>query len=93
MYSSMLAAAILTGGRYSRRLGWAAAVSAALVTSGDLLMVVVDAAFIAVLVGYLLFLLVAVMIGTAMWRGASHSPRPVDIPSSPSALSTSTRRF
>jgi hypothetical protein len=90
MYSSMLAAAILTGGPYSRRLGWAVAVSAALVTSGDLLMVVVGAAFVAVLVGYLLFLLVAILIGTAMWRGASHSPRPVDIPSSPSALSTST---
>lgn len=89
IYLSMLAAAILTGGPYPRRLGWAAAVSAALLISGDLLMVVVDAAFVGVLVGYLLFLLVSIVIGAIMWREASLLPQPVDISPSPPSRSTS----
>ena len=76
MYLAALAAAILTGGVYARWIGWASAVGAALMLSGDLLVLVSDAAFIAVLVGFALFMAVLIALGVSMWRqGAAPQPR------------------
>jgi len=79
LYLATLAAAILVGGLYSRRLGWTAAAGAVLVLAGDLLELLADAAFIAVLGGFVLFLVVLVALGASMWRRAarkSPTPRP-----------------
>ena len=46
---------------------------ATLVLFGDLLMVALDAAFIAVLLGYLLFMVVLIALGVSMWRPAAPS--------------------
>ena len=55
LYLAALAAAILTGGVYSRWIGWAAAVSAVLLLAGDLLLLASDVAFLALLTGFALF--------------------------------------
>jgi hypothetical protein len=70
LYLVLLAAAITAGHRYARWIGYAAALSGALVTAGDLLVLVSDAAFVAVLAGYVIFLAVLVALGTSMWRQA-----------------------
>ena len=70
LYLAALAVAILAGHIYARSIGWAAAVSAALVLTGDLLLIAADAAFIAVLVGFALFTLVLIALGVSMWRRA-----------------------
>jgi hypothetical protein len=68
LYLAFLAAAVLHGRVYARWLGWAAAGSSVLLLAGDLLDIVSDAAFIAVLVGYVLFLVVLTGLGVSMWR-------------------------
>jgi hypothetical protein len=78
LYLATLAAAILTGGAYARWIGWAAAVSAALVLAGDLLLLASDWAFAAVLLGFAIFLVVLVALGVALWR-----PRSVATPNTP----------
>ena len=47
------------------------ALSAALLFSGDLLNIEYDAAFAAVLVGFVLFLAVLAALGISMWRRAN----------------------
>jgi len=73
-YLATLAAAILTGGGYARWIGWASAAAAILVLGGDLLVLVIDAAFIAELLGFALFLLVTAAMGVTMWRQARWTP-------------------
>ena len=68
LYLAALAAAILTGGVYARWIGWASAVSAVLVLAGDLLLLVSDVAFLALLAGYALFLAALIALGVSMWR-------------------------
>jgi hypothetical protein len=75
LYLGTLAAAILVGELYRRWLGWAAAASAVLVLTGDLLELLADAAFVAVLAGFVLFLVVLVAAGASMWRAAASRPR------------------
>jgi hypothetical protein len=70
LYLATLAVAILTGRVYACWIGWAAALSAALVLAGDLLLLAADAAFVAVLVGFALFLVVLIALGVSMWRHA-----------------------
>jgi hypothetical protein len=70
VYLGALAPAILTGGVYARWLGWAAGVSCVLVLAGDLLVIAFDAAFVAVLAGFVLFKVVVVALGFSMWRQA-----------------------
>jgi hypothetical protein len=70
LYLAALAMAILCGHVYARWIGWAAGVSAALMVSGNLLELAYDAAFAAVLVGFGLFLVVTIALGTSMWRHA-----------------------
>jgi hypothetical protein len=67
LYLATLAVAILAGSVYVRLLGWAAAASAVLVLAGDLLSIRFDAAFVAVLAGYALFLVVLTALGVSMW--------------------------
>jgi hypothetical protein len=68
LYLATLAIAILAAHVYARRLGWAAATSAVLVFAGDLLDIGFDAAFLAVIAGYLLFLVVLAALGVSMLR-------------------------
>jgi membrane protein implicated in regulation of membrane protease activity len=75
VYLATLAAGILAGRDYARWIGRAAAVSAVLVLAGDLLELVFDPAFVAVLVGFALFLVVVIALGASMWRRASASER------------------
>jgi hypothetical protein len=75
LYLATLAAAILVGQLYPRWLGWAAAASAVLVLAGDLLELIADAAFVALLAGFALFLVVLAALGASMWRLAP-APRP-----------------
>jgi hypothetical protein len=70
-YLATLAAAILGGGVYARWVGRACAASAVLVLAGDLVMLAAEAAFLAVLVGFLLFLVVLIALGVAMWQRAA----------------------
>jgi hypothetical protein len=71
LYLATLAVAILTGRVYARWIGRAATLSAALVLAGDLLLLAFDAAFVAVLAGFALFLIVLIALGLSMWRHAS----------------------
>jgi len=71
LYLAALGVAILSGRVYARWIGWTAAVSAALVVSGDLLELASDAAFAAVLAGFALFVVLAIALGVSMWRHAS----------------------
>jgi len=73
LYLATLAMALLAGRIYVRWIGWAAAVSATLVLTGDLLLLAVEAAFLAVLVGFALFTLVLIALGASMWQ---HARRP-----------------
>jgi hypothetical protein len=68
LYLATLAVAILVGRLHARWLGWAVAASAVLILTGTLLELVVDAAFVAVLVGFVLFMLVLIALGVSMWR-------------------------
>ena len=70
LYLATLAFAILSGRVYARWIGRAAALSAALVLAGDLLLLASDAAFVAVLVGFGLFMVVLIALGVSMWRHA-----------------------
>jgi hypothetical protein len=70
LYMATLAVAILSEHGYARWLGRAAAASAALVLAGDLLELASDAAFLAVLAGFVLFLVVLIGLGVSMWRQA-----------------------
>jgi hypothetical protein len=73
-YLAALAAAILGGGAYARWVGSACAASALLLVVGDLVMLAAEAAFFAVLVGFLLFLVVVIALGVAMWQRAASLP-------------------
>jgi hypothetical protein len=73
LYLAALAPAILHGEVFSRWTGWACAVSATLVISGNLLSIVYGPAWFAVLAGFALFLLVVAALGVSMWRQASLS--------------------
>jgi hypothetical protein len=68
LYLATLAVGILSGPIYARWIGWAAAASAVMLLAGDLLELVVDAAFIAVLAGFALFLVTQIALGVSMWR-------------------------
>jgi hypothetical protein len=68
LYLATLAIAILTAYVYARWLGWAAAASAVLVLAGDLLDISFGAAFLVVIAGYLLFLVVLSALGVSMLR-------------------------
>jgi hypothetical protein len=70
LYLATLAAAILAERVYTRWIGWTAAASSVLVLVGDLLSISFDAAFLAVLAGYVLFMVVLVALGVSMWRHA-----------------------
>jgi hypothetical protein len=71
LYFGALAKAILMGGVYKRWIGWAAAAAAALVLMGDLLVLAVDAAFVALLLGFLLAMSVVAALGVTMWRATT----------------------
>ena len=68
VYLTVLAAAILSGSVYARWIGWTSAVGALLLLSGELLELVFDAAFVAVLAGFVLCMTVLVALGVSMWR-------------------------
>jgi hypothetical protein len=71
VYLTTLAAAILAAGIYPRWIGWASAASALLVLGGDLLVLATEAAFLAVLLRFALFMAVLVALGVTMWRHAA----------------------
>jgi hypothetical protein len=73
LYLATLAVAILAGGVYARWVGWACAASALLLLVGDPLMLAAEAAFLAVLLGFLLFLVVLTALGVALWQQAAPS--------------------
>jgi hypothetical protein len=83
LYLAALATAILTQGVYRRWIGWVSAVSAGLVLSGDMLVLVSESAFIAVLVGYVLYKVVLIALGVSMWRQAPGAPQPRAIEKAP----------
>ena len=70
VFLAALSAAILAGREYARWIGRASALSAALLLSGDLLNIEYDAAFAAVLAGFVLFQAVLAALGISMWRRA-----------------------
>ncbi len=92
LYLAALGTAILCGRVYARWIGWAAAASAVLFVSGNLLELASDAAFAAVLAGFGLFLVVAIALGVSMWRHAGRlsSSRTADVRQAP--LPTLARR-
>jgi hypothetical protein len=73
LYLGTLAAAILSGSVYARWIGWLCAASASLVLAGDFLTLASDAAFFAVLLGFLLFMAALIALGMTMWRHAAAS--------------------
>jgi hypothetical protein len=75
LYLATLAVALLAGRVHARWIGWAAAVSATLLLTGDLLLLAADAAFVAVLFGFGLFMVVLIALGVSMWRHAHPSHR------------------
>jgi hypothetical protein len=66
VYLGTLGAAILAGGVYARWVGWASLASSVLVFSGNLLVLVADAAFLAVLAGLMVFMVVLVAVGVTL---------------------------
>ena len=74
IYLLTLSCAFLTGSAYSRRFGWVAASSGTLVIAGDLLLLLADAAFILLLLGFLVFLGLLVTLGASLWRQSNLSP-------------------
>lgn len=76
LYLAGLAAAILTEPVFPPWIGWAALVDAGLIGLGDLLSIVADAAFFAVLAGFALFLVILVALGAVMWRTAARASTP-----------------
>lgn len=84
-YLAALAPAIMSGSVFCRWTGRACGVSAVLLLGGDLLSIVFDPAFVAVLAGYVLFLVAVAALGIAMWRQATSS-RPAATPNLPSAV-------
>jgi hypothetical protein len=66
LYLALLAPAILHDVAFPRWLGWTAAASAGLILAGNLL------SFVAVLVGFALFLVILIALGASMWRSASY---------------------
>ncbi len=68
LYLTVLAAAILSGSVYARWIGWTSAISALLLLGGELLELVVEEAFVAVLAGFVLCMTVLVALGVSMWR-------------------------
>jgi hypothetical protein len=71
LYLTVLAAAILSGGGHARWIGWISAVGGVLLLGGDLLELVFEAAFVAVLAGFVLCMAVLVALGVSMWRQAA----------------------
>ena len=71
LYLTALAVAILSGGVYARWIGWVSAVGAVLLLGGELLELVFEAAFVGVLAGYVLFIVVLIAVGVSMWRHAA----------------------
>lgn len=74
LYLAALSTAILSGSVYARWIGWASAASAALILAGNLLLLVAEPLWFAVLAGYALFLVVLAALGVSMWRDAA-APR------------------
>lgn len=68
VYLGTLAAAILADGVHARWVGWATGVSAALILFGNLLVLVADSAFLAVVAGLMVFMVVLVAMGVSLWR-------------------------
>jgi len=68
LYLALLATSVLAARVYARWIGWTAAASAVLVLTGDLLDISFDAAFLVVIAGYVLFLVVLTALGMSMLR-------------------------
>lgn len=78
LYLGTLSAAILSAGGYARWIGWLCAASASLVLAGDFLTLASNAAFFAVLLGFLLFMAALIALGVTMWRQAARSTSATD---------------
>jgi hypothetical protein len=76
LYLGTLAAAILSGDVYARWLGWTSAAAAPLLAVGIVLELWSPVGTALVLVGNVLFFVVLVALGVAMWKkgAASHAP-------------------
>jgi hypothetical protein len=68
VFLATLAAAILAGGVHARWVGWASLASSVLVFVGSLLVLGADSAFLAVLAGLMVFMVVLVALGVTLWR-------------------------
>ena len=68
LYLATLASAILTGRVYARWIGWAAAGERGLMLCGRPARARLRSAFVAVLAGFALFLVVQIALGVSMWR-------------------------
>lgn len=73
IYLAALARAIVLDEVFAHWTGWACAASAALLLGGNLLSIVAEPAFLAVLAGFALYLVVVAALGVSMWRRASPS--------------------
>lgn len=71
LYLVGLAAAIIAEAVFPHWIGWTAAVSAVLLVGGNLLSIPFDAAWLAVLAGFALFMLTLAALGISMWRRAA----------------------
>ena len=74
LYLVLLSASVLTTSAFAHWVGWCAGAAGILVVTGDLLSIRVDAAFLLVLVGFALFLVVVFVLGLSLWRNAAREP-------------------
>ena len=71
LYLATLSAAILTTRLFARWVGVGAGAASALLLAGNVISMWSDPAFLLVLLGFAVFLVVVVALGLSMWRGAS----------------------
>jgi hypothetical protein len=69
-YLAALSAATLVSRVYARWIGRTSAAAAVLISAGNLLVLVSEVAFLAVLAGFLAFMVVLIALGISMWRRA-----------------------
>lgn len=71
LYLVLLSGAILTTSTFARWLGWCAGSSGALILTGNLLSIHLDAAFALVLAGYVVYHVMLLGLGISLWRAAA----------------------
>jgi hypothetical protein len=77
IFLALLAVAILISHTFARWIGVSAIVAAILLVVGDFGVLFVDAAFVAVLVGFVVFMVITIALGVALLRQRSLGTHPI----------------